>query len=463
MTMRNILTKIPACAAFVVLLTSMSSAQSAFEDAKGESSVFLKEGGGFARINATDKSIELGFLRDHGNQHPYIGIDLKGKSSGDFASLFNGGTPSTEAEVGLTVGKRFFFLKSDAAIVKKCRAETEANLIKSDLPRLIRQAEASVISGFEQTRLPQLTEEVAAKIRATIIEEAKAKGLSELTAKGIAAELAPRLAETEARKLFEAEARAKVEAEAATIRADAIRSAREESPGFCLLEDPDLERRSVDWLSFRVAYKRSRYKLLHEGASFADQIRKQNFDGFSATLAYNRLITLDDLSGRRARRLLTREARMNLEQQRQQQIAPGDESRDRSKGSMIVGFSIGVRRKNNADDLDSVEVEDQSFTSSSGTTQRRALSKQTVLSGEYKEFISVPLNTDVVWYPGALRSRIAIDFFTRSDLSQTGREFVPGVGLFLTKEGKPTKVVGGISFALDDGKGRVGLVGGFHF
>ena len=463
--MRYIMTKVMSCSALVMSLAAAAHAQPAFQDAKGESSVFIKDGGGFARINATDKSIELGYLRDTGAEKPFFGLDLKGKASGDFASLFNGGTPSTDAEVGFTLGKRFVFMKSDADIVNKCIAATTAELVGSGLPRRVEEAEKVFIADFKQARIPVLQKELAVRIKESLIKEAREKGHSELLAELIAEELAPKRVEAQATSIAEtaeAEAKEAAKAEAEQIRADTIKSAEGEAPGRCLLEEPGLERRSVDWLSFRVAYKRSRYKLLNEGSSFADQVRRQNFDGYSATLAYNRLITLDDLMGQKARRVVRRAERLGADtDKRTKATAEGKEPEP--KGSMIVGVSIGVRRSNNADDLDSVEIEDQSFTSSSGTTQRRGMSKQTVLSGEYKEFIAVPLNTDVVWYPGMFRSRLAIDFFTRSDLGKTGREFVPGVGLFITKAGQPTKVVGGISFALDDGKGRIGLVGGFHF
>lgn len=457
--MRNVLMKVLAGAAFVVSLASVSFAQSAFEDAKGESSVFIKEGGGFARINATDKSIELGFLRDRGDERVHFGVDLKGKSSGDFASLFNGGTPSTEADVGFTVGKRFVFALSDKAVTDRCIARTQVELVTSRREELLKESRKEFIEEFKRRRIPEVRDKLISELRQVIIREAMAKGMSETGAKLAAEAIGAKVFEDEVARIVEEEAKAAADAQPAVIE-DRIKGlAKEMAPGVCFEEDPSFERRAVDWLSVRVGYKRARYKLLDEAATtFANQIRKQNFDGFSATLAYNTLITLDNLAAlRQGRRALT-EARTSRERRAAQERPAGE-----SKGSMIVGFSIGVRRKNNTDDLDSVEVEDQSFTSASETTQRRALSKQTVLSGEYKEFISVPLNTDVVWYPGALRSRIAIDFFTRSDLSKTGREFVPGVGLFITKEGKPTKVVGGISFALDDGKGRVGLVGGFHF
>ena len=451
--MRTRLRRLAACVALVATLAAVAQAQqSAFQDAEGESSVFLRDGGGFARVNATDKSVELGFTRDTGREKPFFGIDFKGKASGGFASLFSGGTPSPEAEVGFTIGKRFITMKSDKEVVEECKARVIADLKATGLPKLIEKERERFIKNKTAENLKRLKkaedelnqsggDSLAARIKRELYNGARSKGLSEEASHGIAESLAPKLVEAELAR--QAREQALVEAASpagqAEIRNTVEAGVDDEAAGLCVLDPETLDARAFDWLNFRVSYKRARYKILNESAAFADQVRKQNFDGYTATLAYNRVITLDDLS------------------------AEALETATRSKGLIIVGVSIGVERRNNSDDLDSVELEDQNFTSSSETTQRRAVSKQTVLSGDYQEFTAVPLNTDVVWFPGALRSRVAIDFFTRSNLGSTDRKFVPGVGLFLTKEKSPTKVVGGISFSVDDGKGKVGLVGGFNF
>jgi hypothetical protein len=452
--MRQMLKNLAICLTLVASLAGAAHAQqSGFVDAKGESSVYLNQGGGFARINATDKSIQLGFTRDTGREKPYFGIDFTGKAGNDFASLFSGGKPSPETEVGLTFGKRFFATKSPEESVKECINAKKTELLTTGLPKLIEEEKKRFVGNKTAEYLKKLTVEEGLKqkgpgsiynsIHSELVQSARDRKLSPDVANDIADSLTPKLVEAElARKAREnAEEEANSPGGAAAIKDTVIKDVETGGPAseLCVLDPELLDAKAFDWISLRVAYKRARYKLLDETAAFANQVRKQNFDGYSATLAYNRVITLDDLS------------------------KAGLENAKGSKGSLIFGVSIGVERRNNSDDLNSVDLEDQSFTSSSGTTQRRAVSKQTVLSGEYKEFIGVPLNTDVVYFPGALNSRVAIDFFTRSDLATTGRKFVPGVGLFLTKEKSPTKVVGGISFSFEDGKPKVGLVGGFHF
>lgn len=456
--MRAMLTKVLGCAALGLSLATSAAAQSAFQDAKGESSVFIKEGGGFTTINPTDKSIELGFVRDRGDERLYYGVNFKGKASGTFASLFNGGTPSPEAEVGFTVGKRFFLLaKSDDEITQTCQNSLKVKLRKDD--KIIEGVKKEFIEARKEARVTELKKSLAPEIKAALVREAMAKGVPEAVARDAAETVAPMLVEAAAARTAEAELKVKADAlTPAELDKLADEKAEDDASVLCANEDPALVQRAVDWLAFHVAYNRASYKILNEGAAFSDQIRKQNFDGFSATLGFNTLITLDDVGDLRAQREARAKARGLGKSPR--------EVAQESRGAMILGVSIGVRRKNNSDNSDelkSVEIEDQPFASSSGTTQRRAVSKQTVLRGSYKEFMSVPLNTDVVIYPGAWQSRLAIDIFTRSELGKTDRKFVPGVGLFITQQGKPTKVVGGISFSLDDGKGKVGLVGGFHF
>lgn len=279
--------------------------QTAFEDASGNSSIVLKDQGGFARVNISDTSAKLAYLFDMSNKSVYYGFEVSGKLNNDFASLFGSGAPSPEARFSALVGKRFIFSKKPEG------TPTEGNL-------------------------------------------------------------------------------------------------------------------TDDWLTFRVGYKRARYKILSEDNAFADQVRKQNFDGFSTLLSYNALFK-------------------------------------NSNGPILFGASFGAERRNNIEDLDEVEVNDEVFTSSSGSTQRSVVASQKAFTGVYKESTAIPIYTDLVWFPKKFESRIAFNAFTRSNVGQGDKSFEPGIGLFFTKEGSPTKVLGGISISARDGKARVGLVAGYNF
>ena len=279
-------------------------AQRVFEDAGGDSSIYINEGG-FARINVTDSAVKTGFIFDVTNKPYFFGVELSGKLSGKFASLFESGKPSPEGQIRLTLGRKNLF---------------------STRPK-------GVLSS------------------------------SNLTS---------------------------------------------------------------DWLTFNIGYRRASYRLLAEDEAFANQVRKQKFDGFSAIVAYNALFKS-------------------------------------KRGPVLLGISGGAERRNNIDDLDEVEVNDQVFTSADGTTQRSVVSSQKAFRGAFKRAIAVPINTDLIFFPKKFESTLGLSFFTRSNVGEGDKEIEPGVGVFFTKKGAPTKVIGGLSFSLRDGKGRFGLIAGYNF
>lgn len=303
--MRSYISRAMAGLAFALFAFSPSVfAQRAFEDAGGDSSIYLNEGG-FARINVTDKAVKTGFVFDETNKPLFFGVELTGKLSGKFASLFESGKPSPEGEIRVTVGKKNLF-------------------------------------------------------------STRPKGV------------------------------------------------------------PSTSRLTSDWLTFNVGYRRASYKLLAEGETFANQVRKQKFDGFSAIVAYNALFKS-------------------------------------KRGPWLFGISGGAERRNNIDDLDEVEVNDEVFTSADGTTQRSVVSSQTAFRGTFEKAIAAPINTDLIFFPKKFESTLGLSFFTRSNVGAGNKRIEPGVGVFFTKKGAPTKVIGGLSFSVRDGKGRFGLIAGYNF
>lgn len=294
-----------AMSLLLLLFPVMAFAQTAFEDAGGNSSILIKDTGGFAKVNVSDASVRVGYLFDLSNRSTYYGFEVSGKLAGDFASIFHSNQPAPGARFRASIGRRWIF---------------------SEKP-----------SG-----------------------------------------------------------------------------------------DPTKGRLTDDWLTFQVGYARSRFKVLSEDSNFANQIRTQNFDGYSMTVAYNALFK-------------------------------------NTRGPLLFGTSLGVERKSNIDDLDEVEVVDEVFADSSGTTRRSVVSRQQAFRGTYKETTAIPVYTDLVWFPRQFESRIGINFFTRSNIGQVTKRFEPGVGLFFTLPGAPTRVIGGISVSVRDGKAAVGLVAGFNF
>jgi hypothetical protein len=290
----------------LLLFSATGQAQTAFEDASGDSSILIKDAGGFARINVTDKAVRIGYVLDISNSKLFYGFEVSGKLSGNVASLFNSATPSPEAKFRAIFGRKFLL---------------------SEKPR----------------------------------------------------------------------------------------------------GEPTKGKLTDDWLTFQIGYARARYKLFDENAAFANQVRKQNFDGYSAIVSYNALFR-------------------------------------NKRGPILLGISAGVERRNNIEDLDEIDVNDQVAASSSGTTQRTVVAQQKAFSGLYEETTAIPIKSDIVWFPKRFESQIAFNFFTRSNLGQGHRVVEPGVGLFFTKgKAGPTKVLGGISVSIRDGKGKVGLIAGFNF
>ena len=297
--MQKYVSRIVAGVAFALLACSSTVlAQTAFEDAGGESSIFINQGG-FARVNVTDTTVKIGHVFDNTKNDYFFGVELSGKLSGKFASLFESGKPSPEGQIRLTLGKK----------------------------------KLSLVSSKHLT---------------------------------------------------------------------------------------------TDWLTFHVGYRRASYKLLAEGETFANQVRKEKFDGFSAIMAYNALFKS-------------------------------------KRGPVLFGISGGAERRNNIDDLDEVEVNDQVFTSADGTTQRSVVAKQKAFRGTFEKVTAAPINTDLVFFPARFESRIGFNFFTRSNVGEGNKRIEPGFGVFFTKEGEPTKVIGGLSLSVRDGKGRFGLIAGYNF
>jgi hypothetical protein len=143
------------------------------------------------------------------------------------------------------------------------------------------------------------------------------------------------------------------------------------------------------------------------------------------------------------------------------------ESETLRRDSLILfGIALGAQKKNNADDLTKVDVEDQVFTSQNGTTMRSATKTQKVLLGTYEEATDFTLDADLIWKPQILdwNYRVGIDLFTRSNYASKKAMFNPGIGLFLSPKGKPLQVIGAISVVRrSDNKVEVDLVAGAHF
>lgn len=177
-----------------------------------------------------------------------------------------------------------------------------------------------------------------------------------------------------------------------------------------------------DRLVLQLGYGYKQYKLFDESAVFDKQIVKKGFHNPSIALTYSALLN----------------------------------------GSTLLGASFGVGRSNNSSDLTEVDVRDINSATFNNTV-REVVESDQVLRGDFKQSTSAFLNTDYIIYPQKAFSRIGIDFYSRSVLTGIDKGVSPGIGLFLSEKGAPTKVLGGVSVSYKDGKASVALVAGFSF
>jgi hypothetical protein len=177
-----------------------------------------------------------------------------------------------------------------------------------------------------------------------------------------------------------------------------------------------------DRLTLQLSYAYKQYSLFDPAATFDKQVFKKNFHNPSAALNYSMLLN----------------------------------------GSNLVGASVGVGRTNNSNDLTAVDVRDINSATFSNTVREVVRTRQ-VLRGDFKQSTSVFLNTDYVVYPRSTFNRVGLDFYTRSVFTGIDKGFHPGLGVFISEKGAPTRVVGGVTISYDEGKATVALIAGFNF
>ena len=88
---------------FLLLGTTLISAQPFFEDASGNSSILLPVGG-IVRLNTADNSLKLGYYYQRSDKDIVFGMDASGKSYGGFATLWSDEKLSTAAQLNFNVG-----------------------------------------------------------------------------------------------------------------------------------------------------------------------------------------------------------------------------------------------------------------------------------------------------------------------------------------------------------------------
>ena len=134
--------------------------------------------------------------------------------------------------------------------------------------------------------------------------------------------------------------------------------------------------------------------------------------------------------------------------------------------NVLLGVAAGAERRNNLDDLTEVKFQTAVAPAPAGGSVSAVKSKDGFL-GDYREYVAAPVYTDLLYLLTrkltVLKSRVAIDGFTRFDVAAPHRSADGGVGIFLTDPKKPTRVRGGLSASWNEGKVRVALVASYNF
>jgi hypothetical protein len=134
-----------------------------------------------------------------------------------------------------------------------------------------------------------------------------------------------------------------------------------------------------------------------------------------------------------------------------------------STADFLLGITVGVGQLNNTASLKSAQFTNNMITTTGGNQVVINQGSQTVYVGNYKTYVGVPINADAVVFPGFLTGMVGVDFFVRSNVTNTDRYANPGAGLFFCKKGQPARPIGGITASYANGKGQVGLIGGWTF
>jgi hypothetical protein len=96
--------------AFFVLGNIDTHAQTPFQDANGNGTILLSDGG-FVQLNIADPSIKIGYLHDVSSQHWSFGFDASGKLTGSRAPLLNGNQAAPDLKLGLTLARKYLFAR----------------------------------------------------------------------------------------------------------------------------------------------------------------------------------------------------------------------------------------------------------------------------------------------------------------------------------------------------------------
>lgn len=188
------------------------------------------------------------------------------------------------------------------------------------------------------------------------------------------------------------------------------------------------------WLTLKVGYEGSTFKLYKPDNVFSKQIEKTIFNSFVTSLNFNMKID----------------------------------------GNKLLALSLGYQKANNYGDLDDIELTDEkTITDTTKNITRTYETKTKAKIGDYKVYQQIPINVDYFWTPKNL-PRVGFYHYWRTAYSIEDKKFQNGfgTGIYLLKKNNPLSSIAGVIFEVKDiaklnenyGKGFVvNIVASYNF
>jgi hypothetical protein len=339
-----------------------------FEDVKGEE-VLIKYLGGSFLVNSANDSIKIGYA--FRNKYDWcFGIDVAGKAENGIASLLKNGdlTPNVKINfnIGFVLGSKWKDLDD---IIKKTEEDRIAKIEKIE-------------TDFKNSKLKK-KEEITEKYNE--IEKKLKKNHEENQIKVLLEYLLGNQLEKEKQKEIAAfNKKSKKEKE------KMIAELNER------LENYETEKlrlpMQTSWLNLKIGYEKADFKIFSPEASFDEQIKKKEFNGFSFQLSYQSFLY---------------------------------------NYAALINFSLGFKRTNNISELKKVELTDEIICGNSGQTAR--LNKKSFIAwqGSFETFNMGYILLSSFWKPSQVQ--LGVLTYGRYNYSRLIRSLNLGLGGYILK------------------------------
>lgn len=179
-------------------------------------------------------------------------------------------------------------------------------------------------------------------------------------------------------------------------------------------------------LGLQARYAHGEFNLASEDSANTVEAKSKDFNGLTGTLFYNAFVENFPLPG-----------------------------------ETLFGVAVTYGERNNFEDLKKVEVCEEMASGTSNGNTSRIQSCKNARSGDYKESTELAADLDVIWYQKWTQNRVAFGLLGRYDGTKDNDRFTPGIGVFFTKDGKPSRFLGGLTAEFADGELKIGLQVGF--